>query len=328
MSASVIVKPSIIPVPDDSEEELVTSEEEEEEYVEEEHDEDSTNTTNVALDTTISANSSINITSLFTTIKPCHHNDQRDIYCITGSQTADFVRSISINTFGNLLNSEHIDYLTREIQSTRQIIGNIVCAYYDNKYELIDGPHRIMALRKLNNDILATLTLDIIVYHTTYIDLKKLFIKLNTMKPFSIESGVDYDAWRIVNELKSFPGFKVGIKDTQQTGSNFPHIHAGDMRQRLSIVLATLGQYDINNIITKLTGFNLLCSGKPISTHFKVLQIDDKLRQKFKKMEEKSFYLASPYGMQWDRYLLGENIDIPSSMLQPAKALGFTLKIV
>jgi len=278
-----------------------------------------------------------------------------NLYLLTTHPLTKFVRLTKYHTYGNQLQQDMVTKLSVDIARTQQVVTPLSAINtHDGELFVIDGVHQLMALRNLSDGVLEKLTLMLVVYEIQSLSdpmAKSLFTKLNTRQLFTIDTHTQTDVEKFMALILAQPNFRDGIKaSAANKKANFPHISASELRKSLQEIIAQMqadgSKTNIDMLANRLIDFNCICKGKPISTLFGLYNssgsahtsdvIDDKTRERYKKMVAKDFYLASPYGRCWPQFLLGrsdtELIVAPKSSSAPvipvvSQKFSFSLKI-
>ena len=276
------------------------------------------------------------------------------LYLLTAHALTKFTRLAKYHTYGNQLQPEMATKLAVDIARTQQVVTPLSAVNtQDGELFVIDGIHQLMALRNLSDGVLEKLTVMVVIYEFRALSdpaAKALFTKLNTRQLFTIDTHTQTDVERFMALILAQPNFREGIKaSAANKKANFPHISASELRKSLHEIIAQLqadgNKVNIELLANRLIDFNCICKGKPISTLFGLHVsgsthtgegIDDKTRDRYKKMVAKEFYLASPYGRCWPQFLLGradtELAAAPKGSSAPvipvvSQKLSFTLKM-
>ena len=276
------------------------------------------------------------------------------IYLLSGAALTKFARLAKYHTYGNQIQQDMINKLAVDIARTQQVVVPLSAVNtQDGELFVIDGTHQLLALRNLSDGVLEKLAIMLVVYEFRTLSdpaAKALFTKLNTRQLFTIDTHTQTDVEKFMSLLLAQPAFKEGIKSSAANKkANFPHVSASELRKSLQEIIAQLqsdgSKPNIETLANRLIDFNCICKGKPISTLFGLHVsssshtsegIDDKTRERYKKMVAKDFYLASPYGRCWPQFLLGradtELVAAPTGSSAPvipvvSQKLAFTLKM-
>jgi len=278
------------------------------------------------------------------------------LYLLSSHSLIKFVRLTKYHTYGNQFQRDMATKFAMDIARTQQVITPLSAINtQDGELFVIDGIHQLMALRNLSDGVLEKLTVMLVVYEIRSLSdpvAKGLFTKLNTRQLFTIDTHTQTDVEQFMTLLLAQPNFREGIKaSAANKKANFPHISASELRKSLQEILAQIqadgSKANLEFLANRLIDFNCICKGKPISTLFGIHisggsssahagdTIDDKTRERYKKMVAKDFYLASPYGRCWPQFLLGrsdtELFAIPKGSSAPivpvvSQKLSFSLK--
>jgi len=246
-----------------------------------------------------------------------------NLYLLTGTALTKFVRLVKYYTYGNQLSPDQATRLAVDIARSQQVVTPISAVNtQEGELFVIDDVYNLMALRNLSDGVLEKLTVMLVVYDFRALSdpgCKALFTRLNTRQQFKIETQTQSDIDKFMTLVLAQPAFKDGVKaSAANKKANFPHISATELRNTVQGIMAQLQTADskvsVETLANRLIDFNCICKGKPISTLFGIHiasgshmgdGIDEKSRERYKKMVAKDFYLASPYGRQWPQYLLG-----------------------
>lgn len=277
------------------------------------------------------------------------------LYLLTGSALTKFVRLTKYHTYGNQLLPDTATKMAIDIARSQQVIAPLTAINtQDGELFVIDDVYNLMALRNLSDGVLEKLTVMLVVYEFRVLadpPAKSLFTRLNTRQQFTIETQSVSDIDQFMAIILANPAIKDGIKSSAANKkANFPHVSSSELRKSFQEVISRVSttgcKPDISSLANRLIDFNCICKGKPISTLFGLHiggsthtgdAIDEKTRERYKKMVAKDFYLASPYGRQWPQFLLGradtEIIAVPkgsSAAVIPtvSQKFSFTLKKV
>jgi len=276
------------------------------------------------------------------------------LYLLTGQSLTKFVRLVKYHTYGNQLAIEVATRLAIDIARSQQVVAPLSAINtQDGELFVIDDVYTLMALRNLSDGVLEKLTVMLMVYEFRALadpNAKALFTRLNARQQLTIETQTVSDIDHFMSIILAHPAFKDGIKSSSANKkANFPHISSAELRKSVQEVICRLRESgikpDMAALANKLIDFNCICKGKPISTLFGLHvvaasartsdSIDDKTRERYKKMVAKDFYLASPYGRCWPQFLLGradtELVAAPQGSSAPiiptvSQKFSFTLK--
>lgn len=275
------------------------------------------------------------------------------LYLLNAQALTKFVRLTKYHTYGNQLQQDMATKLAVDIARTQQVVTPLSAINtQDGELFVIDGTPQLMALRNLSDGVLEKLTVMLVVYEIRSLSdpvAKGLFTKLNTRQLFTIDTHTHTDVERFMAILLAQPNFREGIKaSAANKKANFPHISASELRKSIHEIMAQMqadgSKANVELLANRLIDFNCICKGKPISTLFGLHisggahtgdAIDDKTRERYKKMIAKDFYLASPYGRCWPQFLLGrsdtELVAMPKGSSAPvvpvvSQKLSFSLK--
>ena len=245
------------------------------------------------------------------------------LYLLTGQALTKFVRLTKYHTYGNPMATDVATKLAIDIARSQQVVAPLTAINtQDGELFVIDDVYNLMALRNLSDGVLEKLTVMLVVYEFRALadpPAKALFTRLNTRQQFTIETQSVSDIDQFMAIILANPAIKDGIKSSAANKkANFPHVSSSELRKSfqevISRVSTTGSKPDISSLANRLIDFNCICKGKPISTLFGLHisgsthtgdAIDEKTRERYKKMVAKDFYLASPYGRQWPQFLLG-----------------------
>jgi hypothetical protein len=277
------------------------------------------------------------------------------LYLLTGHALTKFIRLTKYHVYGNQLLPDIATKLAVDIARTQQVVAPLSAVNtQEGELFVIDDIYQLMALRNLSDGVLEKLTVMLVVYEIRALGdpmAKALFTRLNTRQQFTIDIRTQTDIEQFMSRVLAHPAFKDGVKSsTANKKANFPHISATELRKSLQEIIAQLqadgSKANIELLANRLIDFNCICKGKPISTLFGLHvsgggsvytgdAIDDKTRERYKKMVAKDFYLASPYGRCWPQFLLGrsdtELVTVPKGSSAPvipvvSQKLSFSLK--
>jgi len=276
------------------------------------------------------------------------------LYLLTGQALTKFTRLVKYHTYDNKLTPDLATKLAMDIARTQQIVAPISAVNtQEGELFVIDDVYNLMALRNLSDGVIEKLTVMLVVYDFRALSdpaCKALFTRLNTRQQFTIDTRSLSDIDQFMSLILAQPAFKDGVKTSAANKkANFPHISATELRKGIQEIINRLhadgNKVSIDSLANRLVDFNCICKGKPISTLFGLHisgsnhtgdDIDDKTRERYKKMVAKDFYLASPYGRQWPQYLLGrsdtEIVAVPKGSSAPvlpvaSQKFSFTLKL-
>jgi hypothetical protein len=245
------------------------------------------------------------------------------LYLLSGAALTKFARLTKYHTYGNQLQQDIVTKVAVDIARSQQVVAPLSAVNtQDGELFVIDGVQQLMALRNLSDCVLEKLTMMLVVYEFRTLNdpaAKELFTRLNNRQLFTIDTHTQSDVDKFMSLILAQPAFKEGIKaSAANKKANFPHISASELRKSLQEIMGQLqsdgSKPNIEQLANRLIDFNCICKGKPINTLFglhvsgsahKGDAIDDKTRDRYKKMVAKDFYLASPYGRQWPQFLLG-----------------------
>jgi hypothetical protein len=276
------------------------------------------------------------------------------LYLLTGPALTKFTRLVKYHTYGNQLATEVATRMAIDIARSQQVVAPLSAVNtQDGELFVIDDVYTLMALRNLSDGVIEKLTVMLMVYEFRALadpGAKALFTRLNSRQQLTIETQTVSDIDHFMALILAQPAFKEGIKTSAANRkANFPHISAAELRKSFQEVISRLRENgakpDIGALANRLIDFNCICKGKPISTLFGLHvgaasthageSIDDKTRERYKKMVAKDFYLASAYGRCWPQFLLGradtELVAAPKGSSAPviptvSQKFSFTLK--
>jgi hypothetical protein len=234
-------------------------------------------------------------------------------YEIRGANTPLFVKFIKEYAYNNAINPDHVTYLATEIKKTHCVIGNFTTVELENHdIYLLDGHHRLTALKRLSDADLAQVELTIFNYKSDVIASTRtmdLFNTINNVKPYNINFQINNDCVVIITQLKRLdPGFKSGIRDNESGLVMFPNILESKFKLRLEARLKELPRYNVENVITQILAYNhhlldpilspslLFKSANPIATGE---------MKKVTKARDHKFMLSLPMGDIWPSKILG-----------------------
>lgn len=247
------------------------------------------------------------------------------LYLLTGKALTKLTRLVKYHTYGNQLAPDLATRLAIDIARSQQVVAPLSAINtQDGELFVIDDVYTLLALRNLSDSVLEKLTIMLMVYEfraLTEPGAKALFTRLNSRQQLTIETQTVSDIDQFMLLILAQPAFKEGIKSSSANKkANFPHISSTELRKSVQEIIIRLRETgitkpDIAALANRLIDFNCICKGKPISTLFGLHlgsvsthtgeSIDDKTRERYKKMVAKDFYLASPYGRCWPQFLLG-----------------------
>ena len=221
-----------------------------------------------------------------------------------------FVANITEYAYNNPINKEHVTYLSDEIAKSKLVIGPLsTVEIIDNKIRLLDGHHRLHALKKLEPEVLDMLEILVFNYKcSNRQEIMNFFHRLNTVKPFSlIDITGDKDCLYIIDTLKrKNPGFTKCIKDNS-TRVNWPNIMEKTFKLQLQARLKALVNYDVTNVIEQILIFNdtLLKKPKKFKTLYNGEPVPKDADDRYQKAYKSGFMLAFPEGNLWPSYVKG-----------------------
>lgn len=230
-----------------------------------------------------------------------------------------FVSKIPSYNYNQELNRDHVKALAKCITATREIIGVLItCEFDDGSIILIDGHHRLEALKTIYHEkgsgFLNLIPLVIHNYKSDHKDSPQtlaLFHKINTVKPYSLIKTVDQDCLLIITQLKArFSEFKDGLRDTGKSRTVFPYVLESDFKRALEARLKELVTYNRDNVIQQIVKYNseLGCLTRTPDgwQHLMDANVKDELlKRKLSRLEEKKFYLATKPGSLWPLKIKG-----------------------
>lgn len=235
-------------------------------------------------------------------------------YEIRNANPVRFVKYIREYAYNNAINPDHVTYLATEIKKTHCVIGNFTTVELENHdIYLLDGHHRLTALKRLSNADLAQVELTIFNYKSDVITSQRtmdLFHKINKVKPYNINFEIDKDCRFIISELKRIdPGFKNGIRDNASGVVMWPNYLESKFKLLLEARLKQLPRYSVENVITQIRDYNnhLLNPNLSVSLLFKRDNpiVTGEISKKYTKALEHKFMLALPIGDIWPSKVLG-----------------------
>jgi hypothetical protein len=202
---------------------------------------------------------------------------------------------------------------------TREVIGPLItCEFEDGTIILLDGHHRLEALKTICSEkdpgFLNLIPLVIHNYKSDHKDSPQtlaLFHKINTVKPYTLVKTVDQDCLYVITQLKArFPEFKEGLRDTGKTRTVFPYVLESDFKRDLEARLKALVTYNRDNVIEQIVKYNaeLGCMARSPNgwQHLMDASVKDELlKRKLSRLEEKKFYLATKPGSLWSLKVKG-----------------------
>ena len=230
-----------------------------------------------------------------------------------------FVSTIPSYNYNQELNRDHVKALAKCIMETREIIGVLItCEFEDGTIILIDGHHRLEALKSIivekGAGFLNLIPLVIHNYKSDHKDSPRtlaLFHKINTVKPYTLVKSVDQDCLLIITQLKArFPEFKEGLRDTGKSRTTFPYVLESEFKRNLEVKLKELVVYNRDNVIEQIAKYNmeLGCMARTPNGWQHLMDAtvkDEVLNRKLSKLAEKKFYLATKIGSLWPLKIKG-----------------------
>ncbi len=237
----------------------------------------------------------------------------------TPTEPSVFVSTIPSYNYNQELNRDHVKALAKCIMETREIIGVLItCEFEDGTIILIDGHHRLEALKAIiiekGAGFLNLIPLVIHNYKSDHKDSPRtlaLFHKINTVKPYTLVKSVDQDCLMIITQLKArFPEFKEGLRDTGKSRTSFPYVLEADFKRDLEAKLKELVTYNRDNVIEQIAKYNmeLGCLARTPNGWQHLMDAtvkDEVLNRKLSKLAEKKFYLATKPGTLWSLKIKG-----------------------
>lgn len=235
-------------------------------------------------------------------------------YEIRDANTINFVKYIREYAYNNAINPEHVTYLATEIKKSHNVIGNFTTVELDcGDIYLLDGHHRITALKTLSDMDLAQIALTVFNYKSdtiTSLRTMDLFHKINKVKPYNINFEIDKDCLYIIKELKRRdPGFKNSLRDNESGVVMWPNYLEAKFKQLLEARLKQLPRYAVDNVIKQLMDYNqhLLTPTLSLNLLFKceISMVTGEMSKKYNKAVNSKFMLALPIGDIWPSKVLG-----------------------
>lgn len=237
----------------------------------------------------------------------------------TPTEPSVFVSTIPSYNYNQELNKDHVKALAMCIMATKEIIGVLItCEFEDGTIILIDGHHRLEALKSIiiekGTGFLNLIPLVIHNYKSDHKDSPRtlaLFHKINTVKPYSIVKSVDRDCLLIITQLRAqFPEFNEGLRDTGKSRTTFPYVLECDFKCALEARLKELVTYNRDNVIEQIAKYNmeLGCLARTPNGWQHLMDAtvkDEVLNRKLSKLAEKKFYLATKPGTLWPLKIRG-----------------------
>lgn len=227
--------------------------------------------------------------------------------------TTRFVKGIEPYAYNNELDKKHIQTLAANFQKNKLVIGSFITIEFDNgDICLFDGHHRIEALKKLDDAVLAEIVIYVCHFKSNERESQQtrdLFSKINTVKPFDIKEQERCDNSNyIVEQLKKrHIGFKQCLRDNKklvQKGNYLQSQFVDELKGKLKQFDTMNKPYDTTVICNQIINYNDSLPGLGLNYIFGKDNIQTAETDEFKKMEVKKFYLASVGGRNWTNYIL------------------------
>lgn len=231
-------------------------------------------------------------------------------YEIRDTSALAFIKHIKEYSYNNAISAEHVSYLAREIQRTQMVIGNFTTVELDDgDIFLLDGHHRLTALRLLEPALLKNIPLTVFNYRSDSINSERtmdLFHKINKVKPYDINFEVNKDCLFIIQELKRRDkGFKTCLRDNKKTVL-WPNYLEAKFKIKLEAKLKQLKKYNVERVIKQIIDFNksLLNPDLVLNILFKA-EITGSLQAKYATAKAHGFMLSLPAGEDWPDKIIG-----------------------
>jgi len=173
---------------------------------------------------------------------------------------AIFIDNIRFFTNNNPLNRKHIDNIKDDLKKDNNLVGIFTTVQFmDDSIMLIDGHHRITAIRELlDKGIKIISPLDIHNYKCTSEsskDTMSLFERINNTKPFRTDIEIIKTQMYIMHTLNlKFPN--LFSKSTKTTRANFPKLHEKTFMDTLYNTIKETKIYEDEVILKILLSFN------------------------------------------------------------------------
>lgn len=236
------------------------------------------------------------------------------VYEIRDANTINFVKYIREYAYNNAINPEHVTYLATEIKKSHSVIGNFTTVELENgDIYLLDGHHRLTALKTLGDADLSQISLTVFNYKSDIITSQRtmeLFHKINKVKPYNINFEIDKDCRFIISELKRRdPGFKNGIRDNASGVVMWPNYLEAKFKQLLEARLKQLPRYSVDNVITQILDYNQHLLNPMLSVNLLFRSenpiVTGEMSKKYTKAVSSKFMLALPIGDIWPSKVQG-----------------------
>ena len=172
--------------------------------------------------------------------------------------TKNFISKIQEYDYNSPTNNEHIKSIERQLKKDPMLSGVFTTiSDKNNNLMLIDGHHRIQALKNLiKKDYKLNVPLDIHNYKCNDFDdddVIKLFEKINNTKPFRTSSDIVKSSQYIINKIKS----KIPkLFSYSEKRANFPRIHTKTFNDELQNYLKKSKKYNEDIIISNILNIN------------------------------------------------------------------------
>lgn len=235
-------------------------------------------------------------------------------YEIRDANTINFVKYIREYAYNNAINPEHVTYLATEIKKSRSVIGNFTTVELENgDIYLLDGHHRLTALKTLGDADLSQISLTVFNYKSDIITSQRtmeLFHKINKVKPYNINFEIDKDCRFIISELKRRdPGFKNGIRDNASGVVMWPNYLEAKFKLLLEARLKQLPRYSVDNVIKQILDYNQHLLNPMLSVNLLFRSenptVTGEMSKKYMKAVSNKFMLALPIGDIWPNKIMG-----------------------
>ena len=180
-------------------------------------------------------------------------------YCIKNKKgITKFIKNIRLFTNNNPLNRKHIDNIKDNLKKDNILVGIFTTAQFvDDTIVLIDGHHRITAIRELLDEGIKIISpLDIHNYKCTSESAKdtmSLFEKVNNTKPFHTDIEIIKTRMYIMHTLNlKFPN----LFSKAEKRANFPKLHEGTFMSILYDTIKETKIYEDEVILKIFLNFN------------------------------------------------------------------------
>ena len=238
-------------------------------------------------------------------IKKINLNELKLFIC---NNLSEFCNNIEEYKHNNILNIEHINNLKKTLKKEKIILTSdftVILSKETNKIFLLDGHHRLQALKSLYmNDEIQNLNYIVRLYEMKNDEdprIIELFEKINNTKPFKTNIEISRSSSNIFIKLK-----KTYPKVFKNTGirSNFPYINEYKFTEKLKSILIRMDRIDDENILKEIYRINRLM-GQDIEE--KLINNNRTLRTRTKdieKLEKINCYLGIDKKLNWLNNLL------------------------